>query len=65
MTHALMDLLAPAAFNAEWEAEKAGWRAQVMGNPVCCYRLGSRVTSAWKRGFDAARRSSDPLGFML
>lgn len=32
MTHDLMVLLAPGPPDAEWEAEKAGWRARAMGN---------------------------------
>jgi hypothetical protein len=65
VTHHLLDLLAAGPPNAEWEAEKAGWRAQVMGNSACCYRRGSRLAGAWHRGFDAAAHSSDPLGLML
>lgn len=65
MTYNVLALLASGPPDAEWEAEKAGWRAQVMGNLVCCYRAGSRRASAWHRGFDAARRSSDPLALMM
>lgn len=65
MTHDLMVLLAPGPPDAEWEAEKAGWRARAMGNVVCSYRDGSRLARAWRRGFDAADRSNDPLGLML
>lgn len=62
---ALMTLLAPAPVDEEWEADKAGWRAFVMGNPTSGYRPESRLQAAWQRGYDAASRSSDPVGLML
>ncbi|MDR6790616.1 hypothetical protein J2Y58_003999 [Sphingomonas sp. BE138] len=61
----LMTLLGPAAIDAEWEAEKAGWRAFVMGNTGCCHRPGSRLARAFQRGYDAAERSDDAVGLML
>ena len=61
----LMTLLAPAPVDEDWEADKAGWRAFVMGNPTSGYRPGSRLQAAWQRGYDAAARSSDPVGLML
>ena len=57
--------LAPLPPDPVWEAEKAGWRCFVMGNTGCCHRRGSRLVDAWQRGFDAARRSPDPVGLML
>lgn len=60
-----MTLLAPAPLDPVWEAEKAGWRCFAMGNTGCCYRRNSRLARAWRRGFDAASRSDDPLGLML
>lgn len=65
MTHDLLVLLGPAPLDVTWEAEKAGWRAQVMSNTSCCYRRGSALARAWQRGFDAAARSIDPAGLML
>jgi len=61
----LMTLLAPAPVDEHWEADKAGWRAFVMGNLTSGYRSGSRLQAAWQRGYDAASRSSDPVGLML
>jgi hypothetical protein len=61
----LMTLLAPAPVDEDWEADKAGWRAFVMGNPTSGYRPGSRLQAAWQRGYDAASRSSEPVGLML
>ena len=61
----LMTLLAPAPVDEDWEADKAGWRAFVMGNPTSGYRPGSRLQAAWQRGYDAASRSSEPVGVML
>ncbi len=60
----LLALLAPQPVDEHWEAEKAGWRSFVMTNP-CSYRAGSRLRAAWQRGYDAAARSSDPVGLML
>lgn len=57
-----MALLAPARIDRMWEAEKSGWRCYVMGNDRCIYRRGSKLHTAWQRGYDAASRSSDPLG---
>lgn len=61
----LMTLLAPAPVDEDWEADKAGWRAFVMGHTTSEYRSGSRLQGAWQRGYDAASRSSDPIGLML
>ena len=61
----LMTLLAPARIDPVWEAEKSGWRCYVMDNDRCIYRRGSKPRTAWQRGYDAASRSSDPLGQML
>jgi len=61
----LMALLAPAPVDEDWEAEKAGWRCFVMGNTTPSGRSGSRMRAAWQRGYDAASRSSDPVGLML
>ena len=61
----LMTLLAPAPVDEEWEADKAGWRAFVMGDTVPEYPSGSGLDAAWQRGHDAASRSSDPVGLML
>ena len=61
----LLQLLRPAPFDPEWEAEKAGYRCYVMGNLHPCFRKGSRLRSAWQRGFDAAARSADPERLML
>jgi hypothetical protein len=61
----LMTLLAPATVDEGWEANKAGWRAFVMGNPTSGYRSGSRLQATWQRGYDAASCSSDHIGMML
>lgn len=61
----LMVLLALAPVDEVWEAEKAGWRCFVMGNNTPSGRSGSRLRAAWQRGYDAASRSSDPIGLML
>jgi len=61
----LMTLLAPAPVDEDWEAEKAGWRCLVMGNTTPSHPSGSRLRAAWQRGYDAASRSSDPVGLML
>jgi hypothetical protein len=61
----LMTLLAPAPVDEDWEAEKAGWRCFVMGNTTLSHPSGSRLRAAWQRGYDAASRSSDPVGLML
>ncbi len=60
----LLALLAPRPVDEHWEADKAGWRSFVMGNPSS-YDPGSRLQAAWQRGYDAAARSSDPVGLML
>jgi hypothetical protein len=61
----LMELLEPAPVDELWEAEKAGWRCFVMGNASPSGRSGSRLRTAWQRGYDAASRSRDPVGLML
>lgn len=61
----LLQLLGPARVDPEWEAEKTGWRCFVMGNHHPSFRKGSRLRSAWQRGFDAAARSADPERLML
>ena len=61
----LMTLLGPAPVDALWEAEKAGWRAFVMGHGGSGYRRGSAKDQAWQRGFEAAAASRDPIGLML
>lgn len=61
----LMQLLGPAPANAEWEAEKAGWRSFVMGNTNPAYRRGTKLHQAWQRGYDGASRSTDAAGSML
>ncbi len=61
----LMQLLGPAPGNAVWEAEKAGWRSFVMGNPNSAYRRGTKLRDAWQRGYDGASRSSDAVRSML
>jgi len=61
----LMTLLAPPPVDEDWEADKAGWRAFVMGNMTSGHRSGSRLQAAWQRGYDAASRSNDPVGLML
>ena len=61
----LLTLLGPAPVDALWEAEKAGWRAFVMGNSGSGYRRGSARDQAWQRGFDAAAASPDPASLML
>lgn len=61
----LMRLLAPGPENPLWEAEKSGWRCFVMGNDRCHHRRGSKLHTAWQRGYDAASRSTDPAGLML
>ena len=53
-------LLGPAPVDVLWEAEKAGWRAFVMGHGGSGYRRGSARDQAWQRGFDAAAASRDP-----
>lgn len=60
-----IDLMAPAPVDEDWEAEKASWRCFVMGNTTPSGRSGSRLRAAWQRGYDAASRSSDPIGLML
>lgn len=60
----LLALLAPQPVDEDWEADKAGWRSFVMGNPSN-YDPSSRLQAAWQRGYDAAARSSDPVGLML
>jgi hypothetical protein len=62
---ALMTLVAPTPVDEDWEADKSGWRAFVMGNPTSGYRPESRLQTAWQRGYDAASRSSEPVGLML
>lgn len=61
----LLALLAPAPTDPLWEAEKAGWRAFVMGHAGSGYRRGSAADRAWQRGYDAAAKSRDPQGLML
>lgn len=68
----LLALLAPRPVDEDWEAEKAGWRAFVMdhadpGDHVSgrLQAAGCRLHAAWQRGYDAASRSSDPVGLML
>lgn len=61
----LMQLLGPAPGNAEWEAEKAGWRGFVMGNANSAYRRGTKLRQAWQRGYDGASRSTDAVRLML
>jgi hypothetical protein len=61
----LLTLLGPAPVDVLWEAEKAGWRAFVMGHGGSGYRRGSARDQAWQRGFDAAAASRDPAGLML
>jgi hypothetical protein len=61
----LLTLLGPAPVDALWEAEKAGWRAFVMGHGGSGYRRGSARHEAWQRGFEAAAASHDPVGLML
>lgn len=39
----VMQLLGPTPENAEWEAEKAGWRSFVMGNANSAYRRGTKL----------------------
>lgn len=65
MTLDLMRLLGPSRRDPIWEAEKQGWRGYVLGSTGCHYRRGSRLADAWQRGFEAAARSSDPVGLML
>ena len=65
MTLQLMDLLRPGRVDPVWEAEKAGWRCVVFGNPHSAERRGSRLRAAWQRGFDGASRSPDPARHML
>lgn len=65
LTVHLLDLLANGPVDEEWEADKAGWRARAFGGTGCPYRRGSRLAAAWQRGYDAAARSSDPVGLML
>ncbi|NYI25039.1 hypothetical protein EWH08_19815 [Sphingobium indicum] len=61
----LLTLLGPAPVDVLWEAEKAGWRAFVMGHGGSGYRRGSARDQAWQRGFDAAAASRDPASLML
>lgn len=61
----LLELLRPAPLDAEWEADKAGWRSFVMGTSGSCYRQGSKLHQAWQRGYDAASRSAQPERLML
>lgn len=61
----LMRLLAPDRIDRMWEAEKSGWRCYVMGNDRSIYRRGSKLRTAWQRGYDAASRSANPAGLML
>ena len=61
----LLQLLRPAPVDPEWEAEKAGWRCFVMGNHHPSFRKGTRLRSAWQRGFDAAAQSAEPERLML
>jgi hypothetical protein len=61
----LVALLLSASTNAEWEADKAGWRAFVFGNTMSGFRVGSRLDRAWRRGYEAAQRSDNPAGLML
>jgi hypothetical protein len=61
----IMTLLGPAPTNAEWEADKAGWRAFVFGNTASGFRAGSRLDRAWQRGYEAAARSDEPAALML
>lgn len=56
----LLALLGPAPLDPEWEAEKSGWRSFVFGHQSSCYRRGSRLDRAWRRGFEAASRSTNP-----
>ena len=62
---ALLMLFGHAPVDALWEAEKAGWRAFVMGHGGSSYRRGSARDQAWQRGFDAAAASRDPARLML
>lgn len=61
----LMDLLGPTREDPLWEAEKLGWRCFVMSNDSCHYHQGSKLRTAWQRGYDAASRSADPVDRML
>jgi len=61
----VMQLLGLTPENAEWEAEKAGWRSFVMGNANPAYRRGTKLRHAWQRGYDGASRSSDAVRLML
>ncbi|MBB3694985.1 hypothetical protein [Sphingomonas sp. BK580] len=61
----IMKLVGPTATNAEWEADKAGWRAFVFGNTASGFRAGSRLDRAWRRGYEAAARSDEPAALML
>ncbi len=61
----LLTLLGPAPVDPLWEAEKAGWRAFVMGHGGSGYRRGSARDRAWQRGYKAAARSPHPARFML
>jgi hypothetical protein len=61
----LMTLLGPGPVDRLWEADKAGWQCFVMGNDHCIYRRGSKLRTAWQRGYDAASRSSYPADVML
>jgi hypothetical protein len=61
----IMTLLGPAPTKAEWEADKAGWRAFVFGNTASGFGAGSRLDRAWRRGYEAAARSDEPAALML
>ncbi len=61
----LVQLLGPAPGDAEWEAEKTGWRSFVMGNANSAYRRGTKLRHAWQRGYDGASRSTDAVRLML
>jgi hypothetical protein len=61
----LMDLFGPTREDPLWKPKKSGWRCFVMGNDRCHYRRGSKLRTAWQRGYDAASRSADPVDRML
>jgi hypothetical protein len=61
----VMTLLGPCPIDCLWEADNAWWRCFVIGNNHCIYRRGSKIRTAWQRGYDAASRSADPAGLML
>lgn len=61
----LLPLLNRVHLDAEWKADKAGWRAYVFGHTASGFRAGSRLDRAWHRGYEAAARSADPVALML